>query len=89
MRDWCTLSPDGFLGVEWSMSCMSHDGRYDTGETAGDKIKADLDLALDVWATASLADKAWKTAVIRVYSIIMLIGTNIGGWYFWLREKHG
>ena len=58
-------------------------------KTVRDKIKADLDLTLDVWATAALADRAWKTAVIRAYSIVMLIGTNTGGWFFWLKEKHG
>jgi len=83
MIDWCSHSPDGFFGVDWSMSCKSHDGRYDTKGTSKDKIQADLDLTRDVWAVAALADTPVKTGLIRAWSIVMLVGTSTAGWYNW------
>lgn len=87
MQDFCTLSPDGFLGVEWSLSCMGHDGRYEKGKTVRDKILADIDLSLDIWAVAALADRTWKTAVIRAYSVLVFTSVSIAGWYYWMKER--
>ncbi|MFV0511572.1 MAG: hypothetical protein ACK5M8_20330 [Shewanella algae] len=93
MPDYCTLSPDGMLGVEWSMSCMSHDGVYDQAISFRDKLKVlntitgDVALTLDVWATASLADAPWKTWLIRAYSVGMLVGTSTVGWLFWITSQ--
>jgi hypothetical protein len=85
MADWCSLSPDGFLGVEWSLSCMAHDGRYDAGKTIIDKIRADLDLSLDIWALAALADSKWKVAVIRTYAVGVFFATSTFGLYNWFK----
>lgn len=87
MRDFCTLSPDGFLGVEWSLSCRAHDDQYLVGSTLLDKIKADLALTLDIWAVAALADAAWKMVIVRAYSLAVLAGTSTFGWYFWIKPR--
>jgi len=84
---YCTLSPEGFFGVEWSLSCQAHDGQYRIGQTLGDKVRADLALSQDVWSLASLADAAWKQAAIRVYSVGMFMGTSTVGYLFWLRAR--
>ena len=87
--DWCTNSPDGMLGVEWSLSCMAHDNRYDQDGTIVDKIKADFDLAADIWAIASLADAKWKTTTIRAYSVMVFCGVSVLGWNNWWSAKRG
>lgn len=52
-----------------------------------EKIRADIDLTLDVWAIATLADRRWKTVIIRAYSIGMLIATSTFGWIPWCRAR--
>lgn len=85
MSDYCTLSPDGFLGVEWKMSCMAHDGRYYKGGYFSDKFMADIDLMLDVWETANLAKKKRHQAIIKTYAALMFIGTSTFGFYWWIQ----
>lgn len=87
--DHCTLSPEGFLGVDWSMSCYAHDGRYEQGKTLWEKIKADFLLALDIWAIASLADAYWKTVIIRIYAVGVFLATSTFGIFFWLVSRLG
>ena len=89
MRDWCSYSPDGFLGVEWSLSCRAHDGLYDNGGTLIDKHNADTALMLDLWEIATLADSKWKVAAIRAYSILQFTGTSTFGLYFWFKASYG
>jgi hypothetical protein len=87
MSDYCTWSPEGLFGVEWSMSCMSHDGQYSTGKTLADKIIADLALSQDIWALSVLADAPWKQGAIRIYSVGVFAATSTVGFFFWFRAK--
>lgn len=87
MKDWCSYSPDGFLGVEWSLSCRAHDGLYDKGGSLIDKIKADIALYLDLWEIATLANRGWKVMTIWTYAMIQLTGTSTLGLFFWYKTR--
>jgi hypothetical protein len=87
VKDWCSLSPDGFLGVEWALSCMAHDHRYERNGSLIEKFKADYYLAADVWHSASMADKTWKRGAVRCYSVAMYAGVSTLGMLFWYRAK--
>lgn len=87
MKDWCTLSPDGFLGVNWSLSCRAHDGLYEIGTSALDKLKADYALFMDVWAIADLADASWKRAAVKSYAVVQYTGTSTFGWFWWIKAR--
>ena len=39
--DYCTLSPEGFLGLDWSECCHAHDAAY---TVQIDKNEADVEL---------------------------------------------
>lgn len=46
--DYCTLSPEGFLGLDWSHCCHAHDAAY---TVQVDKNEADAELMKCVYDT--------------------------------------
>ena len=87
MSEWCTFSPDGFLGVDWSLSCRAHAGLYRAGTNLLDKLKADLALFQDVWYISDMANAPWKRAVVKGYSVIQYAGTSTFGWFWWMKAR--
>ena len=47
--DYCTLSPEGFLGIDWSNCCHAHDASY---TVQLDKNEADVELMKCIYDTA-------------------------------------
>jgi hypothetical protein len=80
----CTWWPDRLFGVDYSLSCFGHDNGYISRKIL-DKLKADWNLLLDVWFTASIADKLWKRVAIRANAILMYLGVSTFGWIAWAR----
>ncbi len=49
--DYCTLSPEGFLGLDWSECCHAHDAAY---TVQIDKNEADAELMKCIYDTGGL-----------------------------------